>query len=517
MTDRVLVIGVDAGSFGTLDRLIDGGDLPAIRDLVDGGRADALRSSVPPWTPSAWTSLTTGTNPGKHGVFDFKTTDQRRLVNSGDVAGNRIWDYLEADGKPSIVVNVPVTHPAPSGDGVLVPGYLGPEADEAVARPEGMLEELRDNIGEYRIYRSGESDTDEEICEEYRRLLQMRADATVYLCSNFDWEFTMVQFQRTDTVFHELPEREYIDEVYRTLDECVGRLRSELDPDTTLLVSDHGMKQLGDWDFRINSWLQQHGYLTTSPDGYHPGWTKPGGHTGDSSALERPLAAAANYGLTAQRIERVLDRVGVRSTVGRLIPDRLLATVAEAGGEKIDRERSSAYCPSGPGLGIYCDDDVVDPIVSELEALEDPDGRAVFQWVRPAEEVLDGPQADAGPDVFALPREMEYFVSGTLGTSVFEPSHHRFNHAVEGVCIASGEHVEQTDSRGVIDITDVAPAVLRMMGVPLDPQFDGEAPEWLSAGIDHPGTQEYETETTGATAESYAAVEERLDDLGYMS
>lgn len=518
MSKSVLLVGVDAGSFSVLDRLGDAGNLPTIERLREEGVEQTLESSVPPWTPTAWTSLASGKNPGKHGIFDFKTTDQERLVNGTDVTTSRIWEYLDQQGQSSIVLNVPVTHPAPKFDGVLVPGYLGPEVDEAIAHPDGVLDELREHIGEYRVYVSGDADSDEERCDEFLDLMQMRVDAARYLCDAYDWDFAMVQFQRTDTVFHELPDQRYIDRVYRKLDECVKELTEELDPDTTLIVSDHGMGELGNWDFRLNSWLHQRGYLETSNDGFLPGWEKPVSAGDDETGgLQRAVASAARFGLSVQRIERVLNRVGMAGTVQSLVPDAVLTKAVEAGSERIDREASMAYCPSGPGLGIYCEPDVLDDVVARLSDLEDPDGRQVFEWVRPAEVVYDGPETGRGPDILALPQEMDYFVSGTLGANAFEPTHHSYNHEVDGICIAVGDDVAKSAAGDPADITDVAPTVLSLLETPLDPEFDGDVMNSVFPDLEDPGKEEYRHQRTEATENTYEDVEERLEDLGYMS
>ena len=68
----MLLVGLDAACEPVLDRLArDGADLPHLRSILDEGTSAPLESQVPPWTASAWPSLYTGTNPGKHGVFGF--------------------------------------------------------------------------------------------------------------------------------------------------------------------------------------------------------------------------------------------------------------------------------------------------------------------------------------------------------------------------------------------------------------------------------------------------------------
>ena len=525
MTEDVLLIGVDGGDYRTLEPMLEAGELPNIEGLINRGFRGTLTSSVPPWTPTAWTDLTTGKNPGKHGIFDFKNPESDQLVDSGDVRTNALWDCLSAVGEPSITVNVPVTHPAPTVNGVLIPGYLGPEADETVAHPDGIIEELHNAIGEYRIYKSDDAITDTELCEEYLRLLEMRKDAMIYLCNEYDWSFGMIQFQRTDTVFHEIPEKQYVRRIYRKLDECIGQLLTETSATNVLLASDHGMGETGDWDFRINSWLLKNGYLETSTDGYESGWQAPTSAAEQDSSDNQPertisLATATRYasdvGLTPRRIEGVVQRLGLDGVVRSVLPEDWIQTALQEGGEGIDIENSAAYCPSGPGLGIRCENDLKGELIEELADLRDPDGEQVFEWVRSADEVYNGPELESAPDILALPREMNYFVSATITAGTFPESRYRFNHKTDGILIGAGSDVLHSDDNLEASITDVAPTVLALNDVPLDVEFDGAVLDSILDSVDSPAAQTYSSAERQGSDASVDDVESRLEDLGYM-
>ena len=69
MNERVILIGLDGGEPTCIEPLL--GELPHLRALHDAGAWGRLQSTVPPLSPPAWATLMTGTNPGKHGVFDF--------------------------------------------------------------------------------------------------------------------------------------------------------------------------------------------------------------------------------------------------------------------------------------------------------------------------------------------------------------------------------------------------------------------------------------------------------------
>src|SRR6056297_2014786 len=145
---QTVLLGLDAACLPVLDRLSNAGVIPTIDRLMSDGYVEELESHLPPWTPSAWPSLYTGVNPGKHGVFGFLTFDgyDWDVVDRTDVKEHALWELIDRQGYRSVVVNVPVTHPAREIDGAVVPGYVAPEEPTCV--PADALSAADD----YRIY-----------------------------------------------------------------------------------------------------------------------------------------------------------------------------------------------------------------------------------------------------------------------------------------------------------------------------------------------------------------------------
>jgi predicted AlkP superfamily phosphohydrolase/phosphomutase len=77
--------------------------------LTGDGATGVLVSSYPPITPSAWPSITTGVNPGKHGIFDFARTDlntgEQKLTRTCDLEHPRIYEMLATLGIETLVFN----------------------------------------------------------------------------------------------------------------------------------------------------------------------------------------------------------------------------------------------------------------------------------------------------------------------------------------------------------------------------------------------------------------------------
>jgi predicted AlkP superfamily phosphohydrolase/phosphomutase len=68
---RVIVIGLDGATWDLINPWAEEGKLPTFSKLMKEGTWGILESLELPISSAAWTTLTTGVNPGKHGIFDF--------------------------------------------------------------------------------------------------------------------------------------------------------------------------------------------------------------------------------------------------------------------------------------------------------------------------------------------------------------------------------------------------------------------------------------------------------------
>ena len=71
---KVMIVGLDAATWDLAKPWIAEGRMPNLGRLMREGTYGKFESVLPPITPPAWTSFTTGKNPGKHGVFHFMET-----------------------------------------------------------------------------------------------------------------------------------------------------------------------------------------------------------------------------------------------------------------------------------------------------------------------------------------------------------------------------------------------------------------------------------------------------------
>jgi predicted AlkP superfamily phosphohydrolase/phosphomutase len=134
---RMIVLGVDGMDPQFLEAHWN--RLPNLNRLRQEGGFRPLGTTAPPQSPVAWSTVTTGLDPGGHGIFDFihrnprtrmpfssmaeSTPPARKLtlgpwvlpLSSGSVrrlrGGTAFWRLLEEHGVPSTVIRMPANFP----------------------------------------------------------------------------------------------------------------------------------------------------------------------------------------------------------------------------------------------------------------------------------------------------------------------------------------------------------------------------------------------------------------------
>lgn len=531
---QTLLIGIDSACADILDPLFVDGDLQNLQRLFDHGVSDDLKSQIPPWTASAWPSIYTGVNPGKHGVYGFLTFQgyDWNVVNRSHVQRPAIWQLLDYHDYSSVIVNVPVTHPPCPVNGAIIPGYVAPE--NPTCHPKGILEDVRATIGSYRVY-VPQSTSGDELVDWLLKLTMMRSEAFQYLVDRFQPDFGFLQFQQTDTVLHELPgDHEAVRAVYQAVDKEVGVILDEVEPETVFVVSDHGMGQYNRYKFQVNEFLRKGGFVVSTRGGKGmPTWVTArneqlleGEHSTETQrrTLDKLTALAARAGLTTERVGTVLEYVGIRDHVARIVP----VSAIMAGMEQVDFQSSRAYLREPHELGIRINlegreptgtvspseyNSVRDTLINELSSVTTPDGEPVFEDVARREEYFHGPATEDAVDIVTVPNGFEYALSGKLTDTLFRPQTEEWNHKRFGIIAAHGQGINTDVNISDSQLFDVVPTVLATFGLPQGDEMDGEVLPFVESA----GSATYpDFDVNAVQSTASGRVEQRLSDLGYI-
>ena len=155
---KVIVLGIDGLDPRILERLMDGGQAPAFARLRALGAYRRLPTTTPPQSPVAWSTIATGSNPGRHGVYDFIRRDpghyrpelsilrpnprnllgRRRAMFLPPRGATAFWSVASEAGIPASVIRWPLTLPPEPVTGRMLAGLGVPD--------------LKANLGRYTLY-----------------------------------------------------------------------------------------------------------------------------------------------------------------------------------------------------------------------------------------------------------------------------------------------------------------------------------------------------------------------------
>ena len=534
---KLTVIGLDAATLDVIEPLVAAGDLPHLGRLLEQGAHGRLRSTTHPLTPLAWTTMTTGANAGRHGIWDFSERDETgyglRLVNGSSVRVPPLWTRLHAAGRRVGIVNVPYTWPAPPLEGFAVAGLDAWEREDGMTTPPALLDELRGRFGRLLADHSFPLDAEGRFdLDAVRALCRQRVELVSWLAERYSPELLFVVFMAADHVHHlEWPDWErrgrdsVVAEVYRILDGTVGALLDRVGGENVLVVSDHGGGSL-DGVVNLNAWLAREGYLT-----YTSG--------GDSGAR------------LGHRLFEARRRVpsGLRRSVKQRAPflrERVYSLRHAPTVVDWSRTRAFAYGIFGSVVinlrgrernGIV-DQEEYEQLRAELASgladLRDPAGERIVAKVHRREDLFRGPELARIPDLVVEFRDYAWLGKGNLTERSGEledrivPAAHpnavySGSHRPDGLFVLAGP-AARPGARLAPGILDVAPTVFYLLDEPIPLDFEGslltDALEPAALGerparyaepeaIELAEPQEYDE--AGA-----AALEERLRSLGYL-
>jgi predicted AlkP superfamily phosphohydrolase/phosphomutase len=174
---RVVVLGLDGLDYHLAEQFLAEGRLPNLAALSNQGDFKRLSSTLPPISPVAWSSFQTGTNPGKHNIFDFLVPDEQtykpklssaeirtasRTFGWGPLRWTRkaaevrllrksrpFWSFLSDYGIFNCILRVPVTFPPEKLHGVQLSAMCTPD--------------LRGTQGTFSLYTTQRSEHSERI------------------------------------------------------------------------------------------------------------------------------------------------------------------------------------------------------------------------------------------------------------------------------------------------------------------------------------------------------------------
>lgn len=541
-----IVIGIDGGEWDVIDPLIEDGALPNLSSLIDSGVRGELESISPPVSPPAWTSIQTGSNPGKHGIYDFSTFDEkygRRSINSSDREATPFWNVMNDYGVETGLFKVPFTYPPSDIDGFLVTGFPTPDVVDDYAKPDRLSDEIGAPERLFEDWGLQRQADYEEFKNNLIEVAERQTNILSKLLSEFDTELLMTVYDGSDRIQHFF--WKYFDDnhprfeddsnlstafhdYYQVVDDGIGDLLGQAGPDTNvLIISDHGFGELS-YDIYIDEWLEQQGFLSRN------------------SATSPNEIARGTSAMVIKEGWKAVKRIGLNEAVHSMLPDSLF----EKGRELQDESKratqwneTTAFFGTLSGQAIFVNlerrfqegtvsgeeyEETIDALQKSLFELTHPQtGDSLVEDVIRTDERFEGWAIEKAPDLI-VETAPEYTLKGGRSETLIAPSKQNQNdrsgdHRSNGIFIASGPAFETGTIEGA-SVLDIAPTLLYLHRCPIPNAMDGSVLTEMFTTDAKKEREIKQTEKYGQTfrqnrewsPEEESELEEQLSSMGYL-
>jgi predicted AlkP superfamily phosphohydrolase/phosphomutase len=453
---RLLVFGLDGVPPGFLfDRMLP--SMPNVQRLLARARFGTLRTCDPPTSVPAWTVMFTGMDPGSLGFYGYRqrkpgSYDKLFIPTPQMIPVPAIWNILSQLGYRVAVIGVPPGYPPPHVNGVYVSDFMTPSQATDFASPRAIVPEIQRVADGYRFDVAFRSEDRRTVAKEIFAMTRKRFRVARHLWAKEPWDLFVLHEVGSDRIHHAfwkyfdpahpryMKDPEFADiaeRYYGLLDEEIGEFLQQVPSETAILfVSDHGCQAMAGC-FCINEWLRTHGYLALK--GTPP---SPGSSFEDCAVDWTKTLAWGAGGYFA----RVFFNIRGREPQGVVRPEDVGPLA-----QRLTDELATVRRPDGQPLGITA----IEPARSYRELRGDP------------------------PDLILYFGDLRYRSAGTLGygTCFLEENDQGADdavHSFDGVFAL----IEPTFDRPLHlpdqSILDVAPTILRVMGITPPPTMQGQ-------------------------------------------
>lgn len=530
MSKKVILLGIDGGTFNLIEPFIKKGELPTFKRVLEEGCHGNLETTIPCLSMPAIPSLFTGMNPGKLGIFGF-LKDNGSPLTYNDIKEEAFWDILGDEGYKSCVVNFTGTYPPRIRNGIMIAGNA-PSEDSEYTYPTEMKSKVSGFYVEFERVKKLEEHPEknmDKIIAHAQSTVNERWKIFKNLMTSNDFDLGALWIVLSDDIqyyFWEL--KGVMLGFFRKIDDILKDLIETFVDYNFIIVSDHGFEKYPKYYFHINTWLRNKGYLKMKR-GKLRKWL-----------IDRMLVVLPHLRkrLSNKQIYFLLDIKSKFSSSNSPVKGNTYYRKRDRGFLLgVDWKNTLAYVDRGFGWGIRMN--VKDPelyentrmkIMEELRRLTNDEGELMFREICKKEDIFSGKYLDEVPDIILRPTS-KYRVNQLLVEKMitrsdeFETIKGSHGNARNGIFIAYGPVFKKGCQVKALNILDVAPTILHLMGCKVPENMDGRVMKEIFKKRSEPERREIdyqrqkkekEEKKHEIDQEEIDKLKERLRALGYL-
>jgi predicted AlkP superfamily phosphohydrolase/phosphomutase len=524
---KVIVLALD----GFDVNLLSLNEFSYLAALYKNGVSSHLMSTIPYTTPTAFATMQTGKDAGKHGISGFLKFDgitKSRLYNGSDIEDKTFYEILHEYKKRCFIMGLPYNYP-PRISGDIVFDWLSGKSSKSLIHPTSLVDGFPE-LAELRMF-PDHANTMEEFMERLQKETIKLLDIITKVFRSRKYDFCFFYVPAPDRIQHKIAvdiaegnnsaSVRIAKQTFQEIDNCIKTMNSELRNDEALMImSDHGFTTYNQ-QFFINDWLKENGFLTYGRSNIYKD--------------DRSVRAKVRYS-DDDEVDDHLRTVRIPKSMGRFIRKhqtiRHLALSMRMNLERslgwsiidtpsVNLDASQAVCFEALEQGIYLNRRVLSNGQLEdtkKELIKKLSSSGVEAYDR--NELYSGPKVNELADVYLASSRCCFGIG--VGGNGFE--HMRVGaHRREGILLMLGNSF--TKHPNAPTLLDLAPTILHLMDVPVPVDMQGHVLSECFIGsseLAERKTKYIESsssniqQTTVMNEEEEEIVRQRLKDLGYI-
>ena len=466
MTNKIIILGLDGATWTKLEEYMNNGIMPKFQSIIKNGTKSTFNSNFPFTSGTAWTSIFTGVNPGKHGIPHYSIEGKREIP--------LIWEILSEQGFTSLVMNDLITYPPLKIKGMMISGgFSTPSQSKNFTYPSKISDEIFEFMKEYtpsldhKIIKKAQEEKLNEFYKDVKEFGDKIVETGLHLATKHNWDIFCTTIENPDYIHHFYWDNtEFLKKFYGWLDIQINEFyKLAKDNDANLfIISDHGFGPIKK-HFLINTWLEQSGFTKLG---------KPG-------AIRKTLSKTS---MKRDSVRKNLSKFKIRKIASKFTPQIIKGMIPiDKDEEGFIKKETQVYSEAYNEITVKINDlenyeTTRNEIIKKLLEIED-NGKKVVKEAVKKENAFDGPYVDRAHEIQLLLNEGYCWSPAIREKFLLTPEEFEKvrtgDHRPEGILFAVGPDIKSNNSiKKEVKNFDFFPTILHLLGQKIPNYIDGQ-------------------------------------------